>query len=515
MPSKTVPRGNKEVFSPKRAAREERREANEALGRSFCKSIAEPVTNSDSSAKRKFNLKHSSGLIELMLRTEVGQILDSSTLKAELKGNGPVREIHIEVVTSKKHKRPQRQLTITDNAQGMSRKALKAALDEYGGDKLELAGGDAGRNLFGRGLSDFLKAHKEAEVSTFDGSEVSTAYGEWLPSGWQITLNNIISPSPEDFAGTGLTGADTGTRVNCTLNRQKCPIPDEPNIVERLSNFYMLRLIAADPNVRLTLTQFRAGPKEIEDELEYDFPLGQVIEKSSKTFSPPNGSADTTPLTLDFLVARSDHKLRGLDSDRDARQNGLLIVDDLDAVYDLTFANPDYERADFLQHVYGVIRVNGLRQALAAHLNSEEFASSPLRVDRDGFNENHEYSRALLHFIADALEPVYKKERKRLEEKDKERLSTKTKKKIDDALKNLNRFFNEITGKSDRGPGENGQAPVEPTHAVQFVPSEIRLVAGRTRKVKLLLRQESVKNAAEICTASSTDEITQTEKTAC
>jgi hypothetical protein len=49
-------------FEPRDAAREDRRQANEALGRSFCKTLAEPITNSDSSANRKYGLPQSSGL---------------------------------------------------------------------------------------------------------------------------------------------------------------------------------------------------------------------------------------------------------------------------------------------------------------------------------------------------------------------------------------------------------------------------------------------------------------------
>jgi hypothetical protein len=501
----TTTKRSPRVFFPKRAAREDRREANEALGRSFCKTVAEPVTNSDSSAKRKLAIPHSSGLVELMLATSPGQMLDTAALKSQLTGKYPKREIRIEVVTSKQHRRPARELVVVDGAQGMSSDALETALDDYGGDKLELSGGVPGRNLFGRGLSDFLKAHTEAKVITFDGSELSTATGEWAGSrGWRITIDSIENPTPSEFYETYLSGADTGTAVRCVLNKQKCSIPDAPNIVERLSNFYMLRLIAADPNVCLTLTQFRAGPQEIVNQLEYDFPVGQVIASFSKDFVPPRNSAVTEPLSVDFLVARSEQRLRGSESDRDARQNGMLIVDELDAVYDLTFADADFERAEFLQHVYGVVRVNHLREALVAHLNSPEFPTSPLRVDRDGFNESHDFSRALLQFITDELRPFYERERKRFEEKDKSQFSSRTKKRIDDALKSLNRFFNQITGKTDGGPGPGDPPPPEPTQSVQFLPDTVRLIAGRPRKVKLLLRQDSVRNGAEICASSTT-----------
>ena len=74
----------KETFEPRTAAREDRRQANEALGRSFCKTVAEPVTNSDSAAKRKFAIPQSSGLVERMLAIPVGQSLDSSAIKSLL-----------------------------------------------------------------------------------------------------------------------------------------------------------------------------------------------------------------------------------------------------------------------------------------------------------------------------------------------------------------------------------------------------------------------------------------------
>jgi len=116
-------------FEPVNAAREDRRQANEALGRSFCKTVAEPITNSDSSAKRKHNLPHGSGLVEMMLATPKGTLLDTSGLKARLAETFPKRLITLEVVTNKAHGRPAGEIVITDQAQGMSSAALCSALD--------------------------------------------------------------------------------------------------------------------------------------------------------------------------------------------------------------------------------------------------------------------------------------------------------------------------------------------------------------------------------------------------
>jgi hypothetical protein len=212
----------------------------------------------------------------------------------------------------------------------------------------------------------------------------------------------------------------------------------------------MLRLIAADPNVDLSLTQYRAAGVQT-DAVKFDFPVGPVIENFSRTFDPGSGFQ---PLKVDFLLVRSDRKLEGLGTDRDTRENGLLIVDDLDAVYDLTFVDPDYEKAEFLRHIFGLIRIHGLRAVLDAHLNSPDFPTSPLRVDREGFNRDHEFSKALLDFLAKESKPCYEKERKRLEDQEKNKLSSETRKRIDEALKHLNKYFQQITEMAGAGSGQ-------------------------------------------------------------
>lgn len=107
-------------FEPRNAAREDRRQANEALGRSFCKTVAEPITNSDTSAKKKHNLVQSSGLVEILLATPKGTLLDSSAIKARLAGKYQQRTITLEIATNKSHGRPPGEIVIIDQAQGMS-----------------------------------------------------------------------------------------------------------------------------------------------------------------------------------------------------------------------------------------------------------------------------------------------------------------------------------------------------------------------------------------------------------
>jgi hypothetical protein len=502
-----------EEFYPRSAAREDKRQAFEALGRSFCKTIAEPITNSDSSAKRKLNVSHASGLVDLMMRVPEGERLDSAELRQRLAGTHAERRIVVEVATAKSSGRQVGEVLIIDQAQGMSRQTLREALDQIGGNKQYLARGNAGRNLFGRGLSDVMRAHAQADthalVESFDGKQLSIAEGYWTGQGYKIRLTSYESPSRNDFVPTHLVPDTSGTAVRFVISSkaraQGCRIPEYPQIVSRLSNFYMLRLIASDPNVRLELRQHRSQGV-ITDRLEYDFPVGHVIMSRSKLFKFDAASVglELPPLKVEFLVARTSGKrpLAGSFPDKDARERGLLVIDDLDAVYDLTFADADYEKAPFLEHIYGVVRVNGLRNVLEQYLDAD-YPTSPLRPDRDGFNKEHEFSHALLDFIAGELRPLYESEKRRLEEKEHGELSTETRRRVDEALKHLNRYFHRITALGGEGSGTDRGEIKAPLGAVQFYPAHTKLIAGRRRRVLLLIRQGAVPNGADVLTTAS------------
>jgi tetratricopeptide (TPR) repeat protein len=238
-------------FQPRTAVREEKRQANEALGRSFCKTLAEPITNSDASAKRNFKIPQASGLVDRMLAVAKGSQLDTAALRAELLGRYPKRTIVAEVVTAKSSGRPVNEVVVIDQAEGMSAAELREALEDIAGDRSKLSHGMPGRNLFGRGLSDVMRAHCEPEVQTFNGQQLAIARGEWRKKeGWWIELDYEDAPRKASFKKTFLDPASTGTAVRFVIaDRKRCHIPDPSDIGYRLANFYMLRLIASDPNV--------------------------------------------------------------------------------------------------------------------------------------------------------------------------------------------------------------------------------------------------------------------------
>lgn len=491
-------------FEPRKAVRADKREAWEAVGRSFCKTLAELITNSDTSAKHKHGVPHASGLLDLMFSIKKGTQLDSATRRSQLEGRYPKRTIVVELVRSKKSDRPKNEVVVVDSGSGMSAMALRTALEEIEGDRSDIAGGRQRRGIFGKGLSDVLRAHEHSEVQTYDGRQLTIAQGAWRP-GWTITMDDEDNPTTARLKKTRLDPTTTGTAVSFRINdRAKCSIPKPSEIVYRLANFYMLRLIASDPNVALILRQHHAD-KITDDPIAFDFPVGQVIESCTEYFESGDIRYCDDPLRVDFLVVRADSErpLRGLGSDKDARENGMLIVDDHDAVYDVTFADPDYERADFLSRFYGVVRVHGLRDVCDRCLNDPDAPTSPVRDDRDGFNINHGFSRALLAFISERLKPIYERERERLKEQERSKYSGETKKRIDDALKHLNKYFHDVTQLGGTGIGTETETPDPSETAVSFFPQKTKLVAGRNRNVLLLVHEDCFREGAEVVATAS------------
>ena len=149
-----------ESFQIELAGREWARQFYTAVVKSFAKTVTEPVTNSDTSYKRKLAISHASGLVEKALLVPKGQQFDLSIIKEELKNKSLKRTIEIHLYTAKGHNHQPRTCEIVDCAEGMTPEELKAAFKEFASDKSDVSKGKPGRSLFGRGVSDVLLGHK-------------------------------------------------------------------------------------------------------------------------------------------------------------------------------------------------------------------------------------------------------------------------------------------------------------------------------------------------------------------
>ena len=493
----------KYVFPIRPAGREWARQFFNVV-RSFAKTITEAVTNSDTSYKRKLKIPDSSGLVDLILSQKTGTKLNSSDLKKMLVGKTPRREIEVHVYTAKGHEKTPRTCEIVDFAEGLSSDKLKSAFEEYAADKSAVSEGRPGRSLFGRGVSDVLLGHNQGEFySLRDGVLNRASFKFDMAKGGEPSCEIERLPSlKRKLEFLHLKSESNGSCVRVVL-RDECPIPEEGTIIPLLSQFYMMRLINSDPNVSVKVFRYRAQKSVACDELQYDFPIGDIIDKFSFEFSVPHEivGIKLSPLKIDGIVCRANvESLKGKES-RENRENGLLFVDEKDAVLDLTLL-PEFDTAPYLNLIYGLIRIVGIRDVFDHLLNSGK--ESPLTITRDGFDHKQEFTQLLFKKIREHLEPIYRKEEERYKKGETSELSSETRKKIQEALKHLNKYLSELMGEGEgEKPGEEKWKDLP----IQFYPQSTRLVVGMPRRILIVMRPKDMKNKGSVLIDSDNSKI--------
>jgi hypothetical protein len=119
---------------------------------------------------------------------------------------------------------------------------------------------------------------------------------------------------------------------------------------------------------------------------------------------------------------------------------------------------------------------------------------------RDGFDPKHPFTQFLLEKLQEHLGPIYHKEEEKQNKSERDELSAEAKQRINDALRQLNKYLSALMGTG--GGGNNGEDPAHDV-PIQFVPSYVKLVVGQTRTVTLLLRSTDAKAKGTIMVDSS------------
>jgi len=452
------------------APREMRRIVNNAVGKSFLKSITQPITNSDSAVKNMAGVSHSSGLVDLILGLKQGDRVDTAALKTKIP-HAKRGAIELEITT----KKDARLCRVVDSGPGMSANELTLKFGVYAKAK---AAGQKTRSLFGRGALDVLLYHDDSVIYSVKDGKLSACKVSFTDNA-RIRIEDLgnVSKSLLEKYGLPRSILKSGTVVQFKLN-PKTSIPNEDQIIDKISKFYMLRLIAADPNIDLKVTRYRAAGK-YESSVVYDFPVGTVLAQTRDRVD--FGSDGQYP--LEIFVARSDEPLYHDATRIEVRENGLLFVDENDAVLDLTLL-PEHDKNPFLQHIYGIVRIPGIRTLLESKLEAVD-AADVLTVERDGFNRKHEITQKLFSAVEKIVKPIYQNEEKRQKKGAGNRSDVLTSR-IKDALKALNDF-----NKKETDDGGGGQK--DPEGPISFSVSTIQLYSGISRSVSVFVSSEHVK----------------------
>ena len=473
------------------AGREKRRQTNKAIGGSLLKTMTELLTNSDSAIKKHSGLPHAAGLVEVMLGLKEGDLLDTAALKKSLPKR-PEGRIIVQLYTKQHRRMRSRTCQVIDYGPGMSEQDLNRNFGDYAGAK---AKGERTRSLFGRGALDVFLYHSNqrpdegvdasAHVFSVSNGILSCCRISWESAG-KGEVDSIIDPQTLGPASPDLLKkydlpldmVKSGT-VTRFLLADGVRIPQEGNFLSSMSNFYMLRLIAEDPSLSVQVERYRTEGK-FTDRLTYDFDIGTVLKRSKDIFRDDR----LGEIPVDILVARSNRKMTNDPFNYERRENGLLFVDDNDAVLDLTLL-PEYNKNPLLTRIYGVVRLTGMRNALEKLLEAQR-PEAVLTETRDGFDPKNEIVKALFTLIEKHVKPVYEEEEKR-ERKSGGGRSVELDKKLKEALRELNTFHNQET--DEEGTGHSKREPEGP---LEFAFNKIRLVAGQERRVTLYAERDAI-----------------------
>lgn len=485
------------------AAREKRRQTNKAIGGSFLKTLTELLTNSDSAIKRYLGLSHSAGLVDAMLQLQPGERLDTARLKKNLPRRKSGR-ITVELYSKQDKRFPSRTCRVIDYGPGMSEEEFIRNFGDYAKAK---AKGQRTRSLFGRGALDVFLYHSNqqrddgietaAQIFSVKNGELSHCKIYWGRSRDEEDDSIIETKSLGMASATLLTQynlppdlVQSGTLIQFVL-AEGTRIPQEGNLLPALGNFYMLRLIAADPTMEVLIRRHRTEGW-IEERLAYDFDLGTVLAVKQDVFRHER----VGEIPVDLLVARSERKMV-YDPGYERRENGLLVVDDDDAVLDLTLL-PAYDRNPFLSRIYGIVRLSGIREKLEKLLEAQR-PEAVLTETRDGLDQKNPIVQSLFDFLEAYLKPIYEKEEQRERRRSGSR-SAELDRRLKDALRELNRFHNDETGE-----GGTGKPNVEPKGVLGFSAKTCRLISGQDRRVTLFVEREQIHRDLNIVELTSSN----------
>lgn len=459
------------------AGREKRRLVGAAVGRNFFKTLTEPLTNSDSILKKHSGSPHAAGLVEECLKLQPGDILNTADLKNRI-AKVKQKKIKVEIFTTGKKSRVCR---VVDAGSGMSRDDIETKFAKYAAAK---AKGESTRSLFGRGALDVLLYHEDAVIFSVAAGILARCDFFWDKNNEPTRDAKNLGPATKKL----LQSHDLpegilhhGTVVQFRL-REGTHIPVEEQIISKISSFYMLRLIAADPNTEVEIVRKRADGTR-SDTLKYDFPLGVVVARSNDQVD----LEELGKLPIDILVARSDVPLESDAVNIERRENGLLFVDENDAVLDLTLL-PEYDKNPYLKHLYGIVRITGLRSILEAKLEADE-AEAVLTTTRDGFDIKNPVTQRIFSLVEQHVKPIYEAEEKS-QKKGSATRSEKLGQRLSEALKAINQFNADET---EEEGDEAGPKPLS-QDAIFFSVEDVRLYVGATRRVSVFVNLEKVPN---------------------
>jgi len=442
------------------ASRYIKRKRTNAVGKSLLKTLAEPITNADDSYQR---LKISA---------------------ANQDGHSPI----IIQVNAKN-----RMIKVIDNAEGMTKEDLKNKFEIYGSDKSGASLGYSVRGLFGQGIFDVLFYHSNGVIKSIKNKEAAIC--NFYEKHEEPFINvKKIDGSINNIAAKWGINCNHGTAVEFTLDKSTA-IHSFDRLVNRLSSFYMLRMINSDDNrmVKLFYTD-RRGRKH-ESAIKYFFPKGELV--GHKEFLLP--FEDYNPVKIDVNLYKSDEFLETIG---EQQENGLLVFDNKKTVYDLTFFGLD--GLPNTDKFYGFVKLINAREIIIDKINQKKHPEEILADSRDGFNKSHKFYKDLEKIMRDWLYPILSEQKNR---KSVDNLSENTKEKQLKAFNKLSKLYSQLVDEDSSGVISSSKLKKSVYGGLEFARSNISITAKKKYGICLFIDTDIIKVGSKILLNSSKNKI--------
>lgn len=419
----------------KNAFRKTRRDIRKVFSDNFLKIITEVVLNADDSYSRIENIT----------------------------GDKSVKEIVIKLNRDKK------QVSILDNAEGMTSNQMKKIFGEYGGDYS--GGSDVAnvRGLFGQGAADVMfnaaMSKKIAQIESIKAEEVSKCKF-YFEKNKEIN-SKVINPHMKQYRKkTGIL--DNGTLVTFGLS-DTVKIPKQKDLKQKVEQFYMLRYVLSNPLRRVMI--FDGRQKHVLNSENYLIKEESMLLIDKKINLNYDGRKLIGHLTLCEKIPKLDTKI--------------IIRDENNVVYDETFFNMDKLPGASL--IFGEFVIPNISSLLRELLNSED-PKELLTDTRDGFDGREEFTRNMNAKVGKILEEEIEKNNSK---RDTISVNLSNNKRFNDIMKKINNYYSELELSSIEGlnPGAN-----PPNNGLKFARPTISITRGKTYDLKLYI------NASQITT---------------
>lgn len=449
-------------------SRQWRRQFERAIGRSPPKILTELITNADDSYRRIEEEQQKMGVISTASEPAPITI-----------------EFH----------RGKKSFAVVDNAQGLTDDEMKRRFGTYGKDSGDDAAGFKTRSLFGKGLRDVLFTQHHGRVKSIKDGIFYDCKFRWKDHGGHD--KPTIDPKPGIRADKELRRElsipKNGTRVEFQL-AESVHNPQAQKLYEDLCNFYMLRILNANPKRKIVLKTIPAKGKVTEQQLAYEFPRIEVKKKVDTTYAVD----DDTTIHISGDIGLTESEPKQGEVSLAEREGGVLLIDETDSVLDLTLFG--YDRDENARRISGLLRLDGAGAYIRKKLNQSR-PEEILTESRDGFTPSHEFTIGLHNLLRPYLAPIVEEMRKQ-NAGIKVTLSTETQKRHRSALDLLNRLAKELLGPTGREPILDGPDRIPPDMGIAFLQTEITAKVGIETPVALLINSAMVRSADTIMVAS-------------